>query len=337
MFYRRRGVENCNQVIMKAEIVIITYNNEEHISATIHSVKQQTLYDWNAIIVDNGSSDKTYSLAEKLILGDTRFALYTKSNEGPSAARNYGFSKTQIGIEYIHFLDGDDMLHPEFLSAMTSYMDRNPQVGLLGCQFDLLDKDGIFVRPGFRSRYCSGILGFPQKISDNINKTPFETFFAATGQGAFALFRKSVFEQTDGYEKQFWSHEDSDIFCQMALKAEVHYLPLRLYKVRRRKFSLRNSPKKNYDFFRNKWDFYKSSNTEVNILIEDSLKYYYTRHKPLRDFKVALKAFKYAFAAMDRHSFKWSMDCFYAGITDLFMNKTYKNRMIERQKEELNC
>jgi GT2 family glycosyltransferase len=285
---------------------------------------EQNFKDWNCVIVDNGSTDHTFALTKELVQGDKRFTCYRKENEGPSAGRNFGFSRLSEPAEYIHFLDGDDVLHQNFLADMIAYLESHPVVGLLGCQFDIIDSHGNYVRPGRRSRYAPGFLNFPKELSDVQYITPFETFFSGTGQGAFAVFRTSIFKQTSGYENSFWSHEDSDIFCQMALKSDVHYLPSRLYKVRVREGSLTHSPRANYGLFRKKWDFYLSADQAENKRIEKGLKYYYMRHKPLRDFKVALKAFGEFIQTKNVGKFKWFLACFTAGANDFFLAKSFR-------------
>jgi glycosyltransferase involved in cell wall biosynthesis len=94
---------------MKAGIVIISYNNEHHIIEAINSIKNQTFKDWVCVMVDNGSTDTTYEVIQQEIAGDDRFSSRKKSNEGPAAGRNVGFSMLPDDIEYINFRDGDDV------------------------------------------------------------------------------------------------------------------------------------------------------------------------------------------------------------------------------------
>lgn len=316
---------------MKVGIIIGTYNNFHHISDTIKSVQNQTFKNWSCLIIDNGSIDDTVSIIEQRIENDRRFEFFQKNNEGPSAGRNFGHAKLANDVEYVHFLDGDDLLKPNFLEIMVSYLESNEDVGLLGCQFDVINQNGTYVGPGYRSRVAPNAFGFPKKIPDSEFNTPFEAFFSATGQGPFALFRNSVFNLTTGYEKDFWSHEDSDIFCQMCLMAEVHYLPNRLYQKRVHSNNLTFSPKASYEKFRNKWDFYFSDNLEVNSRIEDALKYYYGIHAPLRHFKVFVKASKEFMSNRELSKFKWMSKLFTAGVKDLFFRKSLKDRLSQRK------
>lgn len=318
---------------MKVSVVIITYNNQDQLADTINSVKDQILTDWNCVIIDNGSTDFTFELALKHTEGDSRFTCYKKLNEGPSAGRNMGFDKIKSNIEYVHFLDGDDMLHPSFFLKLSQYLDTHPHVGAVGCHYEKINFHGQHIGYEYRTRYKSGFMGFPKKIDPIFAETPFEVFFSSTGQGSFMMYRVNVLEKSNMFEKSFWSHEDSDILCQMALLAEVHYINEFLYKLRIRENSLSKSSMKTNDLFRDKWDLYISDKPEENELIESSLKYYYMKHAPLRDLKVGLKACRQALLEKDMKSLRWAFECFTNGFIDFFFHKTYVNRKKLRKRE----
>lgn len=319
---------------MKVGVVIISYNNEDHIADTIKSLKKQDFSDWVCVVVDNGSTDRTFEVIQKNITGDNRFSAFKKLNEGPGPGRNYGFSKLPEDIEYIHFLDGDDMLYSDFIKHMVFYLDQHPQVGLVACQFDEIDIEGNFIGKGARSRFAPSKLGFPKDIPPNIFFTPFVSFFSSTAVGPFGVYRRSVFIRTSGYVLK--SQEDTDMFCQMSLLSEVHYIPEYLYMKRVTNNNLAHSEKymATHIYFRKKWDFYQSDDPEVNMLINKSLKYYYTRHKPLRDLKIGYKAFKIYLDNRLLGSLKWSLICFRNGFVDLFFRKTYRKILRERKMIE---
>jgi hypothetical protein len=109
-----------------------------------------------------------------------------------------------------------------------------------------------------------------------------------------------VYLQTDGWDENFWPHEDTDMFCQMALLAQVHFLPDRLYLKRihaAQGMSDGARVQRSYAAFRAKWDNRSPRNPLEATLLRDAKKYYYAMHRPCRDLKVARKAllefFKY--------------------------------------------
>lgn len=316
---------------MKVGIVIITYNNESHIQDAIDSIVKQEFTDWVCVLIDNGSTDRTFSIMEEHCRIDSRFTAFKKSNEGPAAGRNLGFSKLPDDTEYIHFLDGDDYIKPKYISTMVDYLDNHPKVGLVACHFDKIDNEGNFIGPGHRSRFAPSKFGFPRDLPLNVVETPFISFFSSTGVGPFGVYRKNIFVQTNGYELD--SQEDTDLFCKMSLLAEVHYLPEYLYvkRITGNNLAYQESYQATHIKFREKWDYFKGENKKQNKLIEDSIHYYYLRHVPLRSFKVASKAFREFLDTFYFHRLKWSMVCLRSGISEILFRKKYRQVMKERE------
>ncbi|GGH46001.1 glycosyltransferase family 2 protein [Mangrovimonas yunxiaonensis] len=99
-------------------IIIPTYNRAHLIGETVESIQNQTYEQWECIIVDDGSTDDTEEVVLKYIEKDMRITYYKKPSnlpKGPSAARNYGFTKSK-GM-YINWFDSDDLMHPEKLET----------------------------------------------------------------------------------------------------------------------------------------------------------------------------------------------------------------------------
>jgi len=317
---------------METTVIIGVYNNISYLEETINSIKSQTYINWNCIIIDNDSPDNSYDLIEEIIKDDRRFKCFKKKNEGPSSCRNFGVSKIDTNPKYIHFLDGDDVLDKTFLNTMCSYLNDNTDVGLVGCHFNTIDTNSKFIQTEIRSRVAKNSLGLPKLLKSNEFNTPFVTFFSATGMGPFALFRASTFLKTNGYENGFWSHEDADIFCQMALLANVHYLPFHLYNKRIHSHNLTTSTFKNYDEFRKKWDYYDSKDVKINAKIEEAIKYYYCIHSPLRDLKIAFITLKVLLKnKKDSGQLKWINELLRSCIDNLIFKKQYKEIIKNRK------
>lgn len=208
---------------------------------------------------------------------------------------------------------------------MSSYLKNNPNVGLVGCQFNSVDINSKFIKSEIRSRVAKNIFGFPKFLNLKEFSTPFLTFFSSTGMGPFALFRASVFFKTNGYEDRFWSHEDADIFCQMALLAKVHYIPYHLYNKRIHDNNLTSSTMKNYEEFRDKWNYYFSNDYSINNKIEKSVKYYYCIHLPIRDLKIVLMTLKFLLKnKKDNGELKWIKTLLKSCFENLIFRKKYK-------------
>ena len=85
-----------------------------------------------------------------------------KANEGTSAARNLGARAAPAEPAFIDVLASDDLLHPHFLREMAEHLQRHLQVGLVSCQFDIVDAEGQFRGPGERSRWAPSARGWPR-------------------------------------------------------------------------------------------------------------------------------------------------------------------------------
>ena len=275
---------------MSAVLLIVPcYNAAAFLSETIESVLRQDLQDWELVLVDDGSRDTTWDVIQRYVALDPRISGFQKPNGGATKARNFGFAKAGTSSRYVIFLDHDDQWEPDALSRMSAYLDAHPDVGLLACQFQELNAAGEKQGVGHRSRWAPGFL-MPHDMRDDEIETPFVTFFCATGQGPFAMYRRSVYVQTEGWETSFWPHEDTDMFCQMALLAKVHFLPDRLYLKRvHPDQGMSDGPRVQaaYGKFRAKWNDRQPRNPHEAKLLRDATRYYNGVHKPFRDLKVA--------------------------------------------------
>ena len=92
----------------KFSVIVPVYNVEKYISKCIESVKGQTLTDFECLIINDGTKDKSIEKAIEAIGNDERFKIYHKVNGGLSDARNYGIDKATG--EYLFFLDSDDYI-----------------------------------------------------------------------------------------------------------------------------------------------------------------------------------------------------------------------------------
>jgi len=101
----------------KISVIIPAYNVEKYIEKTLKSLKDQTFKDFEAIIINDGSTDNTEKIIKE-VLQDTKFQwkLINRENQGVSAARNRGIIESKG--EYLCFLDADDYYHPTFLEKM---------------------------------------------------------------------------------------------------------------------------------------------------------------------------------------------------------------------------
>lgn len=94
-------------------IIIPCYNQARFLPDTINSLIEQTLPNWECIIINDGSTDNTHQVAIKLANNEQRIHYIQQKNQGLSGARNTGLNHAQG--RYIQFLDADDLIEPEKL------------------------------------------------------------------------------------------------------------------------------------------------------------------------------------------------------------------------------
>ena len=94
-------------------VVVPIYNVETFLRRALDSILCQTCKDWEAILVDDGSTDSSGRIAEEYAESDRRFQVIHKANGGQSEARNVGLQHARG--EFLLFLDADDFLHPQLM------------------------------------------------------------------------------------------------------------------------------------------------------------------------------------------------------------------------------
>ncbi|WP_197277360.1 trifunctional glycosyltransferase/class I SAM-dependent methyltransferase/polysaccharide deacetylase [Sphingomonas profundi] len=124
----------------RVSIVIPAYQAAATLDRALDSLVQQTFADWEAIVVDDGSTDVTAAVIASRAAGDPRIRAFRQPNLGASAARNHGLREARG--EWIGFLDADDWFHPAFLKTLTDLARDHPQAGTVYCDFALVDRDG---------------------------------------------------------------------------------------------------------------------------------------------------------------------------------------------------
>jgi glycosyltransferase involved in cell wall biosynthesis len=110
-------------------VIIPCYNQGRFIAEAIASLQGQSLTDWEALIIDDESTDETPEEANRLVKHDERVFYHRISNQGPSAARNVGL-KVARG-EFIQYLDADDKLELGKLEVHAKFLRRDPSVGIV--------------------------------------------------------------------------------------------------------------------------------------------------------------------------------------------------------------
>ncbi len=116
-------------------VVIPCYNAKKFLSATLSALRAQSFTDWEAIVIDDGSTDNSSDIAWGLSQADKRISVSWQTNWGVSFTRNRGAELAKADI--VAFLDSDDVWHPNFLQEMFDFMEakRERAVGFARARF----------------------------------------------------------------------------------------------------------------------------------------------------------------------------------------------------------
>lgn len=137
---------------MLFSIIIPLYNKEKGVKTTIKSILNQAIEDYEIVIVDDGSTDKSVSIVNEFC--DKRIRIISQRNGGPSSARNRGL-KEAVG-EWILFLDADDELLPEALDVFLMLIKKYNKNKVFCCNHIIETNGHNRLRAGY---YPDGIIG----------------------------------------------------------------------------------------------------------------------------------------------------------------------------------
>ncbi len=184
---------------MKVSVIIPAYNAERTLKEPLESLLAQTYGDWQAVIVDDGSSDGTLALAEDYARRDQRFSVIAQDNAGVSVARNTGIAAARH--DWLLFLDADDTVAPEYLELMTGALARDDSLDAVHCGWCSLTPRG------YRTCLC-----IPKIEGDLFEELAVDWQFAIHA----CVVRKSLVEEVGGFEPGLTTSEDWDLWQRVA-------------------------------------------------------------------------------------------------------------------------
>ena len=203
---------------MRFSVIIPLYNKGPYLSKALASVKAQTFRDFELIVVDDGSTDDSFKVAQEVLTdADVKHQLIRQENAGVSMARNNGV-RVASG-DYICFLDADDWWAPSFLERMDWLIHEYPDAGIYGTNYYVV-KNG-------RQKIC---VTTAQTGYINYCRTYAEKLQMPLWTGAVSIPR-SVFCETGGFKPHLKLGEDFDLWIRIALSHQVAFLdePLAYY------------------------------------------------------------------------------------------------------------
>ena len=199
-------------------VIIPAYNGSQFIERTLVSVCSQTYRNLEILVINDGSTDDTADIAERLARADPRLRVITTANRGVAAARNHGV-ECAAG-DYVAFVDADDLWHPTKIAKQMAALARHGDDESWGAVYTfhrVIDINDYFLRNG--SRYAVGGYILARHL-----------VMKFVGNGSSLLVRKKAFWAAGGYEPAYAAAgiggcEDLDFELRIASGHRVEVVP----------------------------------------------------------------------------------------------------------------
>lgn len=193
-------------------IVVPCYNYGHLLSETLNNLLEQDFQFWECLIIDDGSTDNTFTVANRFVEKDERFRYLFQKNSGLSAARNTGI-KNALGA-FIQLLDADDFIQSNKLESQLAVFKTNPEIDIVYSE----------------NRYFYTEAPSKLHVSYNGSDIPWMTFADSDDQDNLKstlitinicvvnapLIRKEVFERVGEFNTTLKSVEDWEFWCRCA-------------------------------------------------------------------------------------------------------------------------
>src|SRR4051812_26679567 len=120
-------------------VLMAVYNGEQYLREAVNSILSQTFKDFEFIIIDDGSTDRSPELLASYARADSRVKLISRPNKGLTKSLNEGLHAARG--EFVARMDGDDISLPERFERQVSYLREHPEVVLVGSRVEFIDPD----------------------------------------------------------------------------------------------------------------------------------------------------------------------------------------------------
>ena len=195
---------------MRVTVGISFLNNEKTLPTAIRSVCAQTLEDWELILLDDGSSDRSLEIARSV--RDVRVRVLSDGMNLGHPARMNQINKLASG-EYVARMDGDDIMHPERLARQTAFLDENPDCDVVGSPIYIIDS-------------ATSITGI--RSTEPVDASPRNTLrrgilVQGTAMGRTKWWRRHPYNESSRRA------EENDLWCRTCADTRFGKLPIPLY------------------------------------------------------------------------------------------------------------
>ena len=196
-------------------IIIPVYNAEKYLEFTVRSAINQTWINTEILIIDDGSTDGSMTIAEKFV--DNRIKIFRQQNKGSAAARNKGIAESKG--DYIQFLDADDLLSPNKIEKQLSLLTTHPGYIAICSTVHFLDEDDPYknVPSGYEDSFLfttNDVSGFLCNLYGGNNNR------ASMIQTNAWLVSKETIRKAGPWAEFYSPDDDGEFFCRAVLSSK---------------------------------------------------------------------------------------------------------------------
>ena len=205
-------------------VYITNYNYGKYIREAIESVLDQTLQDFELLIIDDGSTDNSREIIEQYA-GDERISIIYQENSGLNITNNVAL-KASLG-KYIVRLDADDFLERNALQAMSDKLEEDPELGLIFPNYFIVDSQGATISEIKRHDFSQEV-----KLLDQ------------PAHGACTMIRTKFLKEVGGYDESYTCQDGYELWVKFISKFKVTNINETLFSYRRHSNNLTNNESK---------------------------------------------------------------------------------------------
>ncbi|MFZ4798873.1 MAG: glycosyltransferase family 2 protein [Bacteroidia bacterium] len=203
-------------------IIIPLYNKAPFVEKAIRSVAAQTFQEFELIIIDDGSTDDSFSIAQRALSSLTPplggWGAATQQNSGVSTTRNNGVKLAKY--DYIAFLDADDWWESDFLEEMNRLVKEYPDASIYGSSYYIVKNGQKRIAPiGIETGFEKGYINYCQVYAKTL---------CMPLTSISVIIPKSIFELENGFNPTIKLGEDFDLWLRIAMKYPVFFLNIPL-------------------------------------------------------------------------------------------------------------
>lgn len=194
-------------------VLIPLYNKENFVQRTLKSLLEQKFKDFEIIIVNDGSTDKSLEIVKSL--KTEKINLLNQQNQGVAAARNNGVEVSKG--KWIAFLDADDIWKPEHLQELKNCIDELPKAELVSNAYKIKLERSFIKTPVYSKNLSEGINYIDNYLEYSFIDPLFWTSSIAV--------KKEIFEALEGFDEDLKTGEDLDFMIRFSQKYKIGYNP----------------------------------------------------------------------------------------------------------------